>query len=72
MENNSNLSKQKAYLTPVIITILLGLLFLFLPAGSLKFWEAWVYWIGFSGVTFFITAYFLNKSPIFSKKNATP
>lgn len=62
MEDNKKLSKKKAYFVPIIIMIIMGII-LFLPAGTLKFWQAWIYWIGFSAVTFFITAYFLKKSP---------
>ena len=43
MDNNSNLSAVKAYLVPVIIMFLAGLI-LFLPAGSFRFWEAWIWW----------------------------
>lgn len=62
MEGNTKLTKPKAYLVPIIIMIVMGIV-LFLPAGTLRFWEAWIYWLGFSIVTFFITAYFLKKSP---------
>jgi len=62
MENNTKLSKQKAFLVPIIILIVLSCV-LFVPAGSLRFWEAWIYWSGFSVLTLFITIYFLKKSP---------
>jgi len=62
MEGNTKLSKQKAYLVPIIIMIVMGVV-LFLPAGSLRFWQAWIFWLGFSLLTFFIAAYFLKKSP---------
>lgn len=62
MEDNTKLSKQKAFLVPIIILIVLGGV-LFVPAGSLRFWEAWIFWSGFSVLTLFITIYFLNKSP---------
>lgn len=62
MEGNTKLSKQKAYLVPIIIMIVLGVV-LFLPAGSLRFWQAWIFWLGFSLLTFFIAAYFSKKSP---------
>lgn len=62
MEDNTKLSKRKAYLVPIIIMIVMGVV-LFLPAGSLGFWEAWIYWAMFSLLTFFIAGYFLKKSP---------
>lgn len=62
MEGNTKLSRKKAYFVPIIIMIVMGIV-LFLPAGTLMFWEAWIYWLGFSIITFFIAAYFLKKSP---------
>lgn len=60
MENNTHLSTFKAYLVPVIIMIVMGLV-LFLPAGSILFWQGWILWSIFSVLTLFITAYFLKK-----------
>lgn len=62
MEDNTKLSKKKAFLVPIVILIILGGV-LFVPAGTLQFWEAWIFWIGFSVLTLFITVYFLKKSP---------
>ncbi|GAG64196.1 unnamed protein product [marine sediment metagenome] len=46
----------------VLVIILIGLI-LFLPAGSIKFWEAWVY----IGILFtpmiFVLIYLLEKDP---------
>lgn len=61
-DNTNNLSASKAYLVPLIIMIVMGLV-LFLPAGSLKFWQAWIWWSIISALTLFITAYFLKKAP---------
>jgi protein-S-isoprenylcysteine O-methyltransferase Ste14 len=38
-------------------------LLIFLPAWSLRFWEAWVYWTVFSLCVLFITRYFLERDP---------
>src|SRR3954462_15741446 len=38
-------------------------LLLFLPAWSLRFWEAWVYWIVFSASLLLMTRYFLKHAP---------
>ena len=62
MEGNTKLSKLKAYLVPIIIMIVMGVV-LFLPAGSLRYWEAWIFWSGVSALTLFITIYFLKKNP---------
>jgi protein-S-isoprenylcysteine O-methyltransferase Ste14 len=39
------------------------ILLLFVPAGSLRFWEGWVYWILFSLAVIAITLYFLKHDP---------
>lgn len=62
MNDNTNLSTFKAYLVPAIIMIVMGLV-LFLPAGSLKFWPAWIWWSIISAMTLFITTYFLKRDP---------
>jgi protein-S-isoprenylcysteine O-methyltransferase Ste14 len=36
---------------------------LFLPARSLHFWQAWLYWIVFTGSTVVITVYFVKHDP---------
>lgn len=56
------ISKLKAYLVPIIIIIVMSLV-LFLPAGSLKFWEGWIWWSVISAMTLFITAFFIQKDP---------
>lgn len=62
MENNANLSKGKAFLVPLFIISVMGII-IFLPAGSFRFWQAWIWWLGFSVLTIFITVYFLKRSP---------
>jgi len=59
---NTELSKSKAYRMPIIMMIGLGLI-LFLTAGSLRYWQAWIYWTLFSALTIFITEYFFTKGP---------
>ena len=62
MADNPKLSKQKTLLVPIFILIVLGAV-LFGPAGSFRFWEAWIFWAGFAILTLFIAIYFLSKSP---------
>lgn len=62
MESSTKLSNLNAYLVPIIIMIVMGVI-LFLPAGSLRFWPAWIWWLGISVLMIFMTAYFLKKSP---------
>lgn len=54
--------KKKIFLLVPLVIIVLGLM-LFLPAGSLKYWQAWV----FMGVLFipfiFVVLYFLRNDP---------
>lgn len=64
MEDRIKSPGAKIFLVPAVIMIGLGLV-LFLPAGSFRYWEAWVYWSGFSALTWFITAYFFEKDPGF-------
>jgi protein-S-isoprenylcysteine O-methyltransferase Ste14 len=40
----------------------MGLL-LFLPAWSLRWWQAWLYWVVFIGASLFVTLYFLRRDP---------
>ncbi len=71
MEGKTRKSKLKAYLGPLVVLIVLGVI-LFITAGSLKFWEAWLFWLQISALTLFITAYFLKKSPeLLSRRRQT-
>ena len=54
----SNLS-QRVFLGFIRLQLVLAIL-LFLPAGSIRFWEAWLYWGLFGGSVLFITWYFLK------------
>lgn len=63
LENN-NILKMKVFIVPIALTIITWII-LFLPAGTTKFLEAWIFWLGFSIITFFITAYFIKKNPEF-------
>ncbi|MEN6392097.1 MAG: isoprenylcysteine carboxylmethyltransferase family protein [Syntrophomonas sp.] len=62
MGDNQGSSTSKAYLVPVIIMIVMGLV-LFLPAGSVKFWQAWIWWSIIFILMLFTTAYFIKKDP---------
>lgn len=61
MENTA-ISKSKAYIMPSIMMIVLGII-LFLPAGSFRYWQGWIYWTTFLITTLFITVYFFKRSP---------
>ena len=61
---NAAISKSKAYIMPTIMMIVLGLV-LFLPAGSFRYWQAWIYWTIFLIPSLFITVYFFKRNPEF-------
>ena len=69
MENNTEKSKSKAFIVPLILIIILWII-LFIPAGSIKFWQAWILWSGFSLITVFIGVYFAKKNPEFLARRA--
>jgi phosphoglycerol transferase MdoB-like AlkP superfamily enzyme len=69
MEGNASVSRFKAYLIPIIIAIVMGAI-LFLPAGSLLYWEAWIYWFGIFAITMFVATYFIKRDPKFLAKRS--
>lgn len=62
MEERTKLTKGKVYLFPIIIMLLMGVI-IFLPAGSFRFWQAWIWWLGLFVLMMFTAAFFLKKSP---------
>lgn len=69
MKNNANKSNAKVYVFPIILMIIMWVI-LFLPAGTINFWQAWILWIGFSLITFFIAVYFTKKNPEFLSRRS--
>jgi protein-S-isoprenylcysteine O-methyltransferase Ste14 len=67
MNNNISALKAKTYIRLILFSIIISL-FIFLPAGSAKFWDAWLYCVIFLGSTLFITAYFLKSDPELIKR----
>ena len=61
---NTNLSelKKKVYFRFIMAPIFMGLM-LFLPAGSLNYWQAWIYCGVLFIPMFFVVSYFLKKDP---------
>ena len=66
---NDNTSKTKVYIVPIVLMVIMWII-LFVPAGTTKFWEAWIFWVGFSIITFFIAVYFTKKNPEFLSRRA--
>lgn len=58
---NSNLML-KTMLQVIVFFAVFGV-FIFLPAGTLRFWQGWIFFIVFCISTLFITVYFLFKDP---------
>lgn len=66
---SSTESKKNLFIVPIMLTIIMWTI-LFIPAGTIKFWQAWIFWIGFSIITFFITVYFMKKNPKFLERRS--
>lgn len=60
MSSSNHKIKGKAFLGLVFLLVILWL-GLFLPAWSLYFWQAWVFWLIFSISTIIITLYLVKK-----------
>jgi protein-S-isoprenylcysteine O-methyltransferase Ste14 len=52
----------RAWLALVLLSVVMGLL-LFVPAGSVHYWEAWAYLVIFTGASVLITFYLMRKDP---------
>jgi protein-S-isoprenylcysteine O-methyltransferase Ste14 len=60
MDKDQQSSKKKALMGLVTLTVILGLL-LFISAGTLNFWRAWVYLLLFSGSSVLITLFLIRN-----------
>jgi len=54
--------RAKAWLALVVLALVMGLL-LFVPAGTIHYWQAWVYLSIFTGASALTTLYLLRKDP---------
>jgi protein-S-isoprenylcysteine O-methyltransferase Ste14 len=52
----------KAWLALAILTLFMSLL-LFIPAGTVHYWQAWIYLSIFTGASMLTTLYLMNKDP---------
>jgi protein-S-isoprenylcysteine O-methyltransferase Ste14 len=52
----------KAWLGLILLAIVMGLL-VFLPAGTVRYWQAWVFLAVFLGTSLLITIYLMKKNP---------
>ena len=53
---------KKAFLGAGWLLLIIGSM-LFISAGSIHYWQGWVYWIIFSGAVLIVTLYFLKHDP---------
>lgn len=61
MKESADKSNIKIYIVPIILMAIMWAV-LFIPAGTIKFFEAWILWLEISLITFFITIYFARKN----------
>lgn len=52
----------QAWLSLVVLTVVMALL-LFIPAGTIDYWQAWVYLLIFMGSSLLTTLYLMKKDP---------
>jgi archaellum biogenesis protein FlaJ (TadC family) len=57
----------KSLLSLVALAVVMGLL-LFLPAGTTRYWQAWVYLAIFFGASLLTTLYLIKKDPALLKR----
>lgn len=62
MADQKKIKRPDPLLVAVVILLILGAV-IFLPAGTLRYWQAWILWSCFAVLTLFITFYFGKKSP---------
>lgn len=62
MNKNLSVLKKKIIIRFAMLPIFLGI-FLFLPAGTFRFWEAWIYCLLLIVPWIFAVIYFLKRSP---------
>ena len=57
-----NTLNTKALLGLLFLAVAMGLL-LFIPAGTVKYWQAWAYLAVFFGASLLVTIYLMKKDP---------
>jgi protein-S-isoprenylcysteine O-methyltransferase Ste14 len=67
MDEGTRGLSRKALFDSAKLVILLGIL-LFIPAWSLHFWQAWIFWLVLSASGLAITLYFLKWDPSFIER----
>ena len=57
----------QAWLSLIVLTVVMGLL-LFIPAGTIHYWQAWVYLSIFTGASILTTLYLMKEDPALLKR----
>ena len=57
----------KALLSVVLLGVIIGVV-IFVAAGTLHYWQAWVYLLIFTGISFLTTIYLINNDPDLLKR----
>ncbi|MGA9048856.1 MAG: isoprenylcysteine carboxylmethyltransferase family protein [Dehalococcoidia bacterium] len=60
----------KSWFSAIALAIAMGLL-LFVPAGTVDYWQAWVFLLVYFGMTCLILIYLLNKDPALMERRMT-
>jgi hypothetical protein len=66
-EDAMNNLSAKTLLSLVALAISTGLL-IFVPAGTVRYWQAWAYLATFMGASFFISLYLIKRDPALLKR----
>ena len=70
MDKNTNLAAQTAL--QVIVFFIVFALFIFIPAGTVAFWQGWGFFAVFCASTVLITVYFIKKDPALISRRISP
>src|SRR5947208_7467004 len=54
----------------VVLTVVMGLL-LFVPAGTIQYWQAWMYLAIFTGASVLTSLYLMKKDPALLRRRMT-
>jgi protein-S-isoprenylcysteine O-methyltransferase Ste14 len=65
-EELKKLKRKIIFMFPLAFAVIAGILFI--PAGSFAYWQGWVFCAVILSLAFFVTIYFLDKSPEFLER----
>lgn len=65
-ENMKKLKRKIFFLFPLAFLVLAAMFFI--PAGSLRFWQAWIFILEMLFIALFVVSYFIKRSPEFLER----